>query len=85
MTWSLVIVSAARKELRRVPRPDLERIDDAFQEMSADPFAGDVKALRGTEGAFRRRIGDWRILFDLHQHRRLIVVTGVKRRGSKTY
>jgi mRNA-degrading endonuclease RelE of RelBE toxin-antitoxin system len=63
----------------------LERIDDAFHEMCSDPFAGDVKALRGTDGAFRRRIGDWRILFDLHRQERLIVVTGVKRRGSKTY
>jgi mRNA-degrading endonuclease RelE of RelBE toxin-antitoxin system len=53
--------------------------------MRASPFAGDVKSLRGTKGAMRRRVGDWRILFDLQQKRRLIIVTAVKRRGSKTY
>jgi mRNA-degrading endonuclease RelE of RelBE toxin-antitoxin system len=64
---------------------DRERIDDAFSEMCLNPFAGDVKSLRGGKGALRRRVGDWRILFDLHQEQRLIVVTAVKRRGSKTY
>ena len=53
--------------------------------MCADPFSGDVKSLRGTRGALRRREGDWRILFDLQQKERLIVVLAVRRRGSKTY
>ena len=85
MTWSLVIASPAEKVLRRIPAVDRERIDDAFSEMCLNPFAGDVKSLRGGKGALRRRVGDWRFLFDLHQEQRLIVVTAVKRRGSKTY
>jgi mRNA interferase RelE/StbE len=85
MTWSLVIASPAEKDLRRVPTEELKRINAAFSEMSVNPFAGDVKSLRGAKGALRRRVGDWRILFDFHQKRRLIVVTAVKRRASKTY
>lgn len=85
MTWTLVIASPAARDLRRVPAPDLEHINEAFSEMRTSPFAGDVKSLRGTKGALRRRVGDWRILFDLHQKKRLIVVTAVKRRSSKTY
>ena len=85
MTWKLVITSPAAKDLRRVPAADLERINDAFSEMRVSPFAGDVKSLRGTKGAMQRRVGDWRILFDLHQRRRLIVVMAVKRRASTTY
>jgi mRNA-degrading endonuclease RelE of RelBE toxin-antitoxin system len=71
--------------LRRVPTDDRQRIDDAFSEMCITPYAGDVKSLSGAKGAFRRRVGDWRILFDLHQKKRLIVVAAVIRRGSKTY
>jgi mRNA-degrading endonuclease RelE of RelBE toxin-antitoxin system len=33
----------------------------------------------------RRRVGDWRILYELNESRKLIVVTAVKRRGSNTY
>ena len=85
MTWSLVIASPAARDLRRVPATDLERINDAFSEMRVSPFAGDVKSLRGAKGALWRRVGDWRILIDLHQEKRLVVVIAVKRRGSKTY
>jgi mRNA interferase RelE/StbE len=85
MTWSLVIASPAEKALRHVPSVDREHINGAFSEMCLNPFAGDVKSLRGGKGALRRRVGDWRILFDLHQDKRLIVVTAVRRRGSKTY
>ena len=85
MTWNLVIVSSAAKQLRRVPSPELTRINKAFSAMCADPFSGDVKSLRGTRGALRRREGDWRILFDLQQKKKLIVVLAVRRRGSKTY
>ena len=57
----------------------------AFEEMLTDPFSGDVKPLAGAEGHLRRRIGDWRIFFELLPEQRLIVVKSVQRRGSKTY
>jgi mRNA-degrading endonuclease RelE of RelBE toxin-antitoxin system len=85
MTWSLVIARPAENVLRRVPAVDRKRIDAAFSEMCVNPFAGDVKSLRGTKGALRRRVGDWRILYDIDTERRLVVVLAVKRRGSKTY
>ena len=53
--------------------------------MCRDPFGGDVKFLRGLNGALRRRVGDWRILYDLNSESKVIVVTAVKRRGSNTY
>jgi len=85
MTWGLVIANPAVRQLRRVPHEDRNRIKLAFGEMLTDPFAGDVKPLAGAEGHLRRRIGDWRIFFELLPDQRLIVVKSVKRRGSKTY
>ena len=81
----MVIASAAARELRRVPSSELKRINKAFSAMCTDPFSGDVKSLRGTLGALRRREGDWRVLFDLQQEEKLIVLLAVRRRGSKTY
>lgn len=52
--------------------------------MCQNPFAGDVKFLRGLD-TLRRRVGDWRILYELNEADRLIVVTAIKRRGSATY
>jgi mRNA-degrading endonuclease RelE of RelBE toxin-antitoxin system len=53
--------------------------------MSSNPFGGDIKFLKGTAGALRRRVGSWRILFDVDQSGRRVVILGVKRRTSTTY
>jgi mRNA-degrading endonuclease RelE of RelBE toxin-antitoxin system len=60
-------------------------ISAALEAMRANPYGGDVKFLRGTGGALRRRVGSWRILFEVHQRERRVVVLGVKRRTSTTY
>ena len=52
--------------------------------MCNDPFQGDVKFLRGLN-TLRRRVGDWRILYELYEAKRTIIVTTIKRRGSTTY
>jgi mRNA-degrading endonuclease RelE of RelBE toxin-antitoxin system len=85
MTWGLVITNPAERGLRKVPRADLEHINQAFSEMCADPYSGDVKFLRGMGASFRRRVGDWRILFELDKQAQTIIILVVKRRGSKTY
>lgn len=85
MTWDLVITNPAERELRKVPRADLESINQTFSAMRDDPYSGDVKFLRGMGQTFRRRVGDWRIFFELDKVRQTIVVLAVKRRGSKTY
>lgn len=84
MKWSLLIANRAKRQLRRLPAADRDRIDEAFSEMCDNPFKGDVKFLRGLS-ALRRRVGDWRILFELNDAKRVILVTAVERRGSNTY
>ena len=85
MRWGLVITNSAKRDLRNVEKSDVDRIDDVLEEMCSDPYQGDVKFLRGSGGALRRRIGDWRILFELDKKTQLIVVIGVRRRASNTY
>lgn len=84
MTWGLVIASRAKRQFRRLSADERDSIDGAFSEMCENPFRGDVKFLRGLE-TLRRRVGDWRILYQLNEPRKLIVVTAIKRRGSTTY
>jgi mRNA-degrading endonuclease RelE of RelBE toxin-antitoxin system len=53
--------------------------------MEHDPFEGDVKRLKGYPTAWRRRMGSYRIIYDLYVEKRLIVVAGIVRRTSTTY
>ncbi len=51
--------------------------------MEYDPFHGDIKRLHPT--GWRRRVGNYRVFYDLEQKNREIVVTAVERRTSTTY
>ena len=85
MPWALLISRSAERDLRDPSSADLRRINAAFEAMRSNPYSGDVKFLVGTAGALRRRVGSWRILFEVHQRERRVVILGVKRRTSTTY
>ena len=68
-----------------VPLADLEHINAAFEAMRSDPYSGDIKFLRGTNRTLRRRVGAWRILFEVNSDQRLVIILGVTRRSSNTY
>jgi mRNA-degrading endonuclease RelE of RelBE toxin-antitoxin system len=84
MKWGLVIANRAKRQFRRLSTDERDSIDQAFSEMCDNPFQGDVKFLRGLD-TLRRRVGDWRILYELNEAKKLIIVTAIKRRGSTTY
>jgi len=85
MKWGLVIGNRAKRQLRRLTDSERHQIDDAFSELRLNPYYGDVQFIKGSDGALRRRTGDWRIFYDLEPEHKAIVVTAVKRRGSNTY
>ena len=55
--------------------------------MERDPFGGDVKALRGQEweGVYRRRFGDYRLLFIPDSRQRIVCILRILIRSEKTY
>lgn len=85
MAWALILARDAEKQLARLPRRDLERLAQALVEMRDDPHAGDVKRLVNQPNGFRRRVGSYRILFDVDPDRRRVEVAAIERRGERTY
>ena len=85
MNWSLILSNQTSRTIRRAPRSERDQLRAALRLLSGDPYSGDIKLLKGSSGTLRRRVGNWRILYELDADRRLIVVTGIKRRGSNTY
>lgn len=85
MAWNLQITGPAQKEFQRLPAKDQARVKDALLAMQQDPFSGDIKRLKGQAAAWRRRVGNYRIVYDLHVDEQQIVVAGILRRTSTTY
>ena len=85
MRWDLHVAGPARRQLERMPAKDRARILAVFVAMSEHPFQGDIQHLKNQLSAFRRRVGDWWILFDPDPDRHLVVVTAIERRTTTTY
>lgn len=47
--------------------------------MEEDPFNGDIVRLKAQSVAWRRRVGAWRILFDIESEKRRALVHDVAR------
>ena len=84
MEWTVVLAGPARKALKRIPASDRTRILAALGEMQQNPFEGDIRKLQGLPG-FRRRVGSWRILFEVEPEHHHVVIAAIVRRTSTTY
>ncbi len=85
MTWNLILTKPAEKQLRKIHNPDHARLITALKAIQASPLRGEVRKLEDMGPAYRRRVGKWRILFDLDQQDRLVVVHAITRRTTTTY
>lgn len=85
MNWILIIDNGVRKRLKRIPKDKARRIIEAIQEFAVNPYAGDIEKMEGTDDVWRRRIGAYRIKYEIHTREKLIHIFEVERRTSKTY
>jgi mRNA-degrading endonuclease RelE of RelBE toxin-antitoxin system len=53
--------------------------------MANDPFTGDIARLKAHRFGWRRRVGDYRILYDLDPINRFLDIGLIERRSSTTY
>lgn len=86
MDWDVRLSNRARHALEQIPARDRGRIEAALLDMQRNPREGDTRPLQGRHhGAFRRRVGSWRIIFALKQEERTVLVADITRRTSSTY
>jgi mRNA-degrading endonuclease RelE of RelBE toxin-antitoxin system len=83
MNWTLLVTKPARKALEKLPNSDQLRIEHALDELENNPFSGDIKHLQPS--GWRRRVGNYRIFYDLLIAEKKIVVIEISRRTSTTY
>lgn len=85
MIWRIRVTKTAEKQLRRVPKKDIDRIADAIDEMENNPFQGDIIKLSDEDNVWRRRIGNYRVRYRLFIDRKFIDIYDIRRRTSNTY
>lgn len=83
--WILQVDSLVFAALKKIPRRDAERIFVIIGSLPLNPFAGDIQKMKGESNTWRRRIGSFRIFYELMPSEKVIHVFRVERRTSKTY
>lgn len=84
MSFALHLARRAERSLRRIPSARRDQIMAALEAMQEDPLAGDVVKLKGTD-AFRRRVGDYRVIFTIDFDHAAVGIIDVLRRTTTTY
>lgn len=83
--WALEIDQSVYKSLRKMPRRDLARILGVIEGLLHNPFQGDIAKIAGEECVWRRRIGAYRIMYEIISVEKIVHVFQVIRRTSKAY
>ena len=80
MSYDIEITRSARRSLLALPRDVQRRISTAIDGLAADPRPPGCRKLAGSESMYRRRVGDYRIVYEIRDDRLLIMVIKVGHR-----
>ena len=78
--YRLQIKRAAEADLRRLPGPLFERINERILALRGEPRPAGVRKLQGREEGWRVRVGDYRIVYQIDDAGRLITIVRVRHR-----
>jgi mRNA interferase RelE/StbE len=79
MSYQVIILKSVRKELDRLPDDVASRILARLAGLETNPRPPDVKKLKGRD-AWRIRVGDYRVIYEIHDRVLQIIVITVGHR-----
>lgn len=87
--YRLEVSPAADRDLERlksrIQRRNLERLRSAIRGLAEEPRPHGVRKIEGAERAYRIRVGEYRVVYEIYDMENLIVILQVARRTETTY
>ena len=77
--YRIVLKKPAKKFIDRLPLNEKRRIVAAIERL---PNGEDIKRLKGYDGLFRLRVGDYRILYTVDHGKLIVCVVDAGNRGE---
>lgn len=65
MSYQVEFAAAAARQMKKLPRPARDRVLDAIEDLSETPRPHGAKKLVGEQTAWRIRVGDYRVIYDV--------------------
>jgi mRNA interferase RelE/StbE len=79
MNYAVSILRRAQKELGQLSSPSFERVCDAIRSLAGNPRPPGCRKLVGRDG-WRIRVGDYRVIYQIDDSARTILVLHVGHR-----
>lgn len=73
-TYTVQLKKSAEKELLALPAQVQVRILTALEALAHDPRPNGCKKLKGHENTYRIRVGDYRVIYEVHDGKLLVYV-----------
>jgi mRNA interferase RelE/StbE len=81
VAYELVIQDSANKALQRIDKPVRKRIAAAIDKLMNDPRPANAVPVISVPGAWRIRVGDYRVLYEVHDSELIVLVVKIAHRS----
>lgn len=80
MTYSVIVLPSAERELMKLPAREWGRIRDTIDALALNPRRGGSRKLQGTRDRYRVRCGNYRVLYRIDDKRNRVTIYAVGNR-----
>jgi mRNA interferase RelE/StbE len=81
MPYRIEIMPHAGRQMKGLPGPVKKRVDEAIHELAGNPRSPGCIKLRAEENAWRIRVGEYRVIYEIHDKVFLVLVIRVDHRS----
>jgi mRNA interferase RelE/StbE len=87
--YQVELTPAARREYlkfgERIPTADFERLQQCLKSLGSEPHPFGERKLQGKRNLFRVRVGNYRVIYEVRDSDRIVLVAHILRRSESTY
>ena len=87
--YRIEVSPAADRDLEklkdRIRMQDFERLRNAVGNLAENPRPRGVRKIKGAEKAYRIRVGNYRVVYDVYDSDNLVLILQIARRTETTY
>ena len=87
--FRIEVSPAADRDLQklkhRIRLEDFQRLGAAVSALAIEPRPNGVRKIKAAEVAYRIRVGNYRVVYEVHDAQRLVLILQISRRNETTY
>ena len=78
--YKIIWKGSTEKDFRKIDKKYIKKIIETAESFAANPFPEGVRKLSGTESIFRVRIGPYRVVYQVFERIKMVVIHYIRHR-----